>query len=388
MICVLVHKRSWRDPGPVVNVGVHNAQGYAACGYETHFVVGRGAESDTDDDLRRYYGIEPRAELHIHRVARRSLLGANSTLPIFWFAYRLIRDLARRDEVVAIAREPSFLPYLALLGRNPRIRTCFEAHNFYADLSWREDRLRIQDRHQSWLEQLCLPRLTGIAAIVAPLAELYARRFPAVPTAAFPIGADPVAPGDPEARRQLRRAVYVGQVRTQKGVKTLIDAVSPAEGNLRAAFWGGTDEQVAKFGARIAAKRLGDRIEFAAFRPPEELQRALATEVSVGVVALHYTFYNAKLTCPAKALDYLSHGLPVIASDLPSNRSLLGDAAIYVPPADTPALRAALLALLDDPAEYRRRSALSWQRAHELSWTERAKRLVAWAGDSTSATSV
>lgn len=362
----------------MVNVGVHNAHGYAAAGCETHFVVGRGAESDTDDDLRRYYGLAPRAELHIHRVARRGPFGAKSTLPIFWYAYRLIRRLAEGDEVAAIAREPSFLPYLALLSRHPRIRTCFEAHNFYADLSWRTDRLRIQDRHQSWLEQLCLPRLTGVAGIVEPLAALYAKRFPGLPCAAFPLGADPVAPGDPEARRLLRRAAYVGHLHTPKGVKTLIEAVSPAEGNLRASFWGGSDEQTAKFAARMQAKHLDDRIEFSAFRPPDQLQRALATEASVGVVALHHTFYNAHLTCPAKALDYLSHGLPVIASDLPSTRSLLGDAALYVPPADALALRAALITLLDDPAAYRHRSALSWQRATELAWPSRARRILAW----------
>ena len=378
MICVLVHKRSWRDPGPVVNVGVHNAHGYAAAGYETHLVVGRGAESDTDDDLRRYYGVEPRAELHIHRVARASLLGAKSTLPIFWHAYRLIRDLARREEVVAVAREPSFLPYLALLARNPRVHTCFEAHNFYADLSWREDRLRIQDRHQRWLEQLCLPRLGGIAAIVGPLAELYAQRFPGVRTASLPLGADPVAPGDPEARRALRRAVYVGHLHTPKGVKNLLEAVRPEEGGLQAGFWGGSDAQVGKYRAQMVAKQLTDRIEFSAFRPPEELQRALATDASVGIAALHHTYYNANLTCPAKALDYLSHGLPVIASDLPSTRSLLGDAALYVPPDDTPALRTALLALLDDPAAYAHQSTLSWARACELAWPNRARRLVAW----------
>ncbi len=81
---------------------------------------------------------------------------------------------------------------------------------------------------------------------------------------------------------------------------------------------------------------------------------------------------------PAKALDYLSHGLPVIASDLPSNRSVLGEAALYIPPADTAALRATLLALLDDPAAYRQRSALAWARGQELSSTERARGLIAW----------
>lgn len=383
MICVWIHKRTWLDSGPVVNVGVHNAHSFAAIGHETHLVLGHGEDSDTDDDLRRFYGLAPRPELRIHRIHRRSFLGAKSTVPIFWHASRLIARLAAQDRVLAFAREPSCLPYLAWAGRNPRVQTYFEAHNFFADLRWRHDPINVQDRRQSWLEQWCVPRLSGVVAIVAPQAELYARRFPRVPVRDFPLGATPLAPGNPEARRRERRAVYVGHMHSAKGFKNLIDAVTPADGALRAAFWGGGDEQMAKYRARLAAKGV-DRVEFVPFRPPEQLQRDLATRASVGVVALHDTFYNANLTCPVKALDYLSHGLPVIASDLPTNRSVLGNCAIYVPPADTTALRAALLALLDDPVEYARRSALSWQRAQELAWPERARRIIAWAAHSPS----
>ena len=378
MICVVVHKRNWRDPGPVVNVGVHNAHAYASAGFETHFVVGGGEPSDTDEDLRRFYGVEPHPQLTIHRVPRRRMFGANSSMPIFWHATGLIRELSKRDTVTAVAREPSFLPYLAWLGHNARRHTLYEAHNFFADLSWREDKVPMRDRRESWLEQVCIPRLSGVISIVAPQAEMYNQRFPKTPARPFPLGTEPLSPGDPEARRKERRAVYVGHMHTSKGVKNLIDAVSPAEGALRAAFWGGGEEQMAKHRTRLEAKGV-DRVEFVAFRPPEELQRDLATRASVGIVALHDTFYNAKLTCPAKALDYLSHGLPIVASDLPSNRSVIGEGAVYVPPNDTAALRGALLGLLDDPVEYRRRSALSWQRAQELAWPERARKIVAWA---------
>jgi hypothetical protein len=51
---------------------------------------------------------------------------------------------------------------------------------------------------------------------------------------------------------------------------------------------------------------------------------ALATEASAGLIPLEDDYYNRNLTCPAKGLDYLAHGLPTIASDLPSTRSLFG----------------------------------------------------------------
>lgn len=378
MICVVVHKRNWRDPGPVVNVGVHNAHAYASIGCESHFVVGGGDPSDTDSDLRQFYGVEPHPKLTIHRVPRRRMFGANSSMPIFWHAVSLIKELSKRDEVVVVAREPSFLPYLAWVGHNSRRHTLYEAHNFFADLSWREDKVPMRDRRESWLEQACIPRLSGVISIVAPQAEMYNRRFPKTPARPFPLGTEPLSPGDPEKRRLERRAVYVGHMHTSKGVKNLIDAVTPAEGTLRAAFWGGGAEQMAKYRTKLEAKGV-DRVEFVAFRPPEELQRDVASRASVGIVALHDSFYNANLTCPAKALDYLSHGLPIVASDLPSNRSVIGEGAIYVPPNDTAALRAALFQLLDDPVEYRKRSELSWKRALELAWTERARQIVEWA---------
>jgi glycosyltransferase involved in cell wall biosynthesis len=361
----------------VINVGLHNANSFALAGHETHFVVGRGDESDTADDLRQFYGLQPDARLHIHRVARRAFFGTKSSVPIFLHAVRLIRQLSAREQVSALAREPSFLPYLAWLARDRRIHTYYEAHNFFADLSWRKDRINLQDRRQGWLERVCLPRMRGVVAIVDPQAELYAKRFPSIRVKAFPLGCDPVAPGDRERRRRERRAVYVGHMHTAKGVKTLLKAVNPAESGLRAAFWGGGEAQIVTYRGRLS-EDAATRIEFAPFRTPQELQTDLATRASVGIVALHDTYYNSNLTCPAKALDYLAHGLPIIASDLPSNRSVLANAAIYVPPDDPAALRAALLGLLDDADAYRHWSEQSWRRADELSWVNRARRLSAW----------
>ena len=46
----------------------------------------------------------------------------------------------------------------------------------------------------------------------------------------------------------------VGNSFDRLGEKNLIDAVSPAEGALRAAFWGGGAEQMAKYRSRLEAK--------------------------------------------------------------------------------------------------------------------------------------
>ncbi len=387
MTFLWVNKRDWRHPGPIVNVGVRNAASRAASGRETHLVVGAGAPSDTAADLRDFYGVGAPAGLHVHRVPRRRLFGGvagvESSVPIFRYAFRLARELARRGGPVAVlTREAAFLPYLAVLRRwTPHVRAFYEAHDLYADLAWRaaDGRpVRWGDRRQGFLERLCLPRLDGLVCITAGQQALYAKLFPKLPSVALPLGTDPQPPGDDEARRHGRRLVYVGHLNRQKGIESLFRAAPAlARAGVRLALWGGYGQQAEALRERAVAEGWGEMVEGAGFRPPEELRRDLATRAGVGLVTLEETFYNRHLTCPVKALDYLSHGLPVVASDLPTTRGVLGGggAARYVPPGDAEALAAAVRAFFDDAGTYARAAAAARARAAELSWANRAGRL-------------
>ena len=52
---------------------------------------------------------------------------------------------------------------------------------------------------------------------------------------------------------------------------------------------------------------------------------------------------------PLALLEYMSVGLPVVATDHGGSPEVIGDAGILVPPGDAPALAEAITALLDDP---------------------------------------
>ncbi len=409
MTFLWVNKRAWRQPGPVVNVGLRNAHSLAALGWETHFCVGEAAEapeSDTAADLHDFYGLPPVAagKLHVHRVPRRrTALGTSSSGPILAHGARLARTLAREiregnataGPLVVISREAAFLPRLAWLRATlPGVRVFYEAHDFYADLSYfAGDRrpVKAQDRRQSWLERLFLPRLDGVLAIIGPQRELYARRFPGLRTISLPLGTDP-AP-DPEvsadrlaARRALRRLVYVGQIHQHKGVRLAMRAAPAlAAAGVRLAFWGGSEKQCGELRDQARAIGCGETVEAVPFRPPGELQRALAEEASIGFVALEPNYYNRLLTCPVKALDYLGHGLPTLSTDLPSTRDIFGstEAVAWLPAADDAgAFTRAALALLDDPVAYTRAARAAHARAIELSWENRARRLAEFAAGS------
>lgn len=85
----------------------------------------------------------------------------------------------------------------------------------------------------------------------------------------------------------------------------------------------------------------------------------------------------ASLSTMAKTVEYLSHGVPVVAVDLLETRRSAGDAAVYVPTGSPQELADAVAGLLADPQQRERMSRSGSERAKtELSWDHQAQRYV------------
>ena len=124
---------------------------------------------------------------------------------------------------------------------------------------------------------------------------------------------------------------------------------------------------------------IADHVAFIPFQAPVEMHRAMARKASLGVVMLKNTYYNRYLTCPVKALDYLSCGIPAVGSDIPSVHEVLGEAGTYVPPGQMEEFVGAVLGLLDDSSRYETMVTRPIQRSREISWTSRARTLADFA---------
>jgi len=77
-------------------------------------------------------------------------------------------------------------------------------------------------------------------------------------------------------------------------------------------------------------------------------------------------------------VEAMSHGTPVIASDIPIFREVGGDAVSYVDP-ESPSAFAAAVRALEEPDRWKDRSGRAVQRAAEFSWDASAQRLLAAA---------
>ncbi|MEZ4529050.1 MAG: hypothetical protein R2941_24320 [Desulfobacterales bacterium] len=222
MIFVWINKRNWKTPGPIVNVAVHNAYSFSAIGFETHFCVGAGEDSDTHADLEEFYGLKTNPKFHVHRIRRWQNGGDTYSMPIFFCALRLIRNLCRKDQVAVITRESGFLWFLVWLRCHPRISGYYELHDFYADLSWME-RTKGEHRREKVYEHLFLPRMDGLICITQAQQDLYRSVFPRIPSCAFPLGTGKLNNvSNPEQRRTRRTLVYVGHMHEEKGLNFLL----------------------------------------------------------------------------------------------------------------------------------------------------------------------
>jgi len=385
MIFAWLNKREWKHPGPIVNMAVHNAHALAGLGYETHLFLSAGdADSDDKEELREFYGLDPIEELQIHRLERWTIGRSKLAMAVFLGAFRAIGELARRDQVVVVTRDATFLPLLAWLRRRLPIKGLYEAHDFYPAHFWRTDPVKISYRRQGWLERIFLPKLDGVICLTRAQQELYKKTLPRVRSCALPLGTTLFPETDPEKRRRQRTLVYTGRMTSEKGTKILFKAIGQmARNNIRVAFFGGWQDQIAREHDRLRARGLEGSVEFIEFRAPAEFHRDLQARGSIGVALLQDNFYNRFLTCPVKALDYLSHGLPIIGSDLPSVHEVAAEAAFYLAPDDAAGLVQTARALLDNGDDYRRATERSRARARELSWQNRARRIVDFVSERT-----
>lgn len=379
MRVVWINKSPWRKPGPIVYMGLLNALGCAWNGVATTLFVGAGGNSDTDADLNDFYGLAAHPLLQIRRVA--STGGRRRA--VYRAAIEHVDECCGNGErTVVCTRELGCLRALiALRRRHPALlRVLHECHDYYLGMKHLPERsLSALRRH--WAERMLLPHVDGLVCLTEFQRALYQSRLPHLSAVALPLGTlpQPLDAGQLERRRGARSVAYIGHLHDYKGLDALFALAFELQrhGVTLHAFGGGA-AQVESLRRRAREVGVETALRLTPFVPPRELHARLANEVSIGLVPLQDTYYNRYLTCPVKALDFMSHGLPVVGTDLPSVRALLGDAGCYAD-FDPVATASLIVDLLADPALYAARSRMIRTRADTLTWQQRAGALSQFA---------
>jgi len=197
-------------------------------------------------------------------------------------------------------------------------------------------------------------------------ADAHGRATICIPNAVVPA---PPRPADRIRRFGLERdgfLLFAGRLSPEKGVHTLLEALRPLPRRRRLVVAGGSSYSP----GYVAALRRDawDDVIFTG-----NVDHATMEELLSNCYA--YILPSTMEGLSVGLLEALSFGNCIVASDIPANREVIGDAGLTFPPGDAEALRGQLAALLDDPAlvvRYRQMAA-----AHARSqpdWDEVARR--------------
>ncbi len=379
---LIINKRPWLDTNPIVNVSLQAAYGLAEAGERVEFVAA-GRTTDWQADLTRYYGLVPHPNLAVRVIPRFRVGRASGSFPLYLYPLWKLRPWRQGGAVQVFSRDSAMLPFMVLLKKLYGARIVLEVHHAYANvarLAAAGHRLSQEERKSSFLERNFLKYVDLLVCITAPQAELYREIFPDLPVAVLPLAAR-LRPSLPPTEKFARRTlVYIGRLAETKGLQTMLRAMALVQDTITLLIIGGYQRSQAEVQKEIDHLGLKVRVRQLGALPPAELYRVCAREASAGLLPLEDFFYNRNLTSPAKLGDYLSHGLPVIASRLPTTEALLSEReAIFFSPGDAVGLATAIRELFANRERYLAMVAAAAERAREWNWQRRATQLVNWA---------
>jgi glycosyltransferase involved in cell wall biosynthesis len=143
---------------------------------------------------------------------------------------------------------------------------------------------------------------------------------------------------------------------------------------------GSFNEQKVKADVLSYARQQGvaEAIEFVDYRPHREIPYELVTS-RVALVPWQRNEQTMRMFFPNKIFEYMACGLPIVASDLPSLRQVIGQArcGLLVAPDDARAHAQAIAYLLDHPEEAKRMGLQGRKTVHALyRWENEEARLL------------
>jgi glycosyltransferase involved in cell wall biosynthesis len=346
----VVHLTTQHEPLDV-RIFVKEARTLAAAGHDVHLVAA-GARGVQDGVALHELGASPErglrnlvARLRAARRAARLLRGdvyhlhEPELIPIGLFLK------SKGARVVYDAHEETPLEVRALHADRPLLGACLA-------LGWRA------------AERVCGAVVDAVVSATPSIAE----RFPHSKTVLirnFPTAAEAADfVGGPHAERAAN-VVYIGGVTGIRGAHEMAAVIARVrEPSARLVLAGSGD--VALEGERVEALGWLSRDGVA----------AVLREARVGLLVLHPVRAHLK-SLPIKLFEYMAAGIPVVASDFPLWREIVGEAGLLVDPLDVDAIAAAIDRLLADPDEAERRGAAGRAAVSErFSWEAEAERLL------------
>lgn len=335
----------------------------AAAGHDVKLVVADGQGNDEKDGVRVL-------DVGKSNGRRDRMIGATR---------RVLRQALALDADVYHLHDPELLPAGLKLKRYGK-RVIFDAHEDLPKQILSKPYLHPMLRGTistlaGGFERFACRRLDAIVAATPAIRD----KFIGLGIAATDINNFPML-GELEAEvewsEKAREVCYVGGIGAIRGIREIVDAMALTKSGARLNLGGGFPEKEVK--AHVETSPGWDRVNELGFLSREQVRETLGRSVAGLVTFL--PFPNHIDAQPNKMFEYMSAGLPVIASDFPLWREIIegNDCGICVDPLDPGAIAAAIDRLVDNP-DRAREMGENGRRAIEerYNWGAEEKKLLA-----------
>jgi len=167
--------------------------------------------------------------------------------------------------------------------------------------------------------------------------------------------------------------VYTGHLYEWKGADTLAQAGLQVSSDVHVYLIGGTDEDVARFRAQYKS----DNLHIIGHRAQTEIPVWLKAADLLVIPNSAKERISSHYTSPLKLFEYMSSGVPIIASDLPSIREVLNDnEAVFFSPDDSSDLSEKITQSIENIESLGKHAQSVKEKVYQYSWKNRAKRIV------------
>jgi glycosyltransferase involved in cell wall biosynthesis len=284
---------------------------------------------------------------------------------------RLFFFLLFRKADVILANDLDTLPAAFLVSRIRRKRLVYDSHEYFTEAEGLTGR-PFQKGVWKAIERFIFPRLSHVYTVNESIASIYRKQYH-VPVQVVRNVPEYKPMSSVKSRSELQlpeeKPLLILQgafIDPDRGGRELVEAMQYLPGVHLLIVGSGRD--MPAIDAMIAELNLGDRITRLPRLPYEELRHYTAN-ADIGLsldkpVHLNYTY-----SLPNKLFDYLHAGIPVIASDLPELRRIVGEYQVGMLLSDiTPHSIAAAVTSALASSDLNKWKANAREAARELNW--------------------
>ena len=266
-----------------------------------------------------------------------------------------------------------------LVSRLKHLPLIYDSHEYFTGVPEIQNRTFVKWVWKS-IEKMIFPRLKYVITVSEPIASLYEKEYLVKPLVIrnFSKKADQITPFNRDelgvAADDLLIIIQGAGINIDKGAEELIDAVNISDRVSLLVV--GAGDVVPELKQHVEELNIGQRVKFIPSVPWETLIK-YTKSADVGMCIEKDTNLNYRYSLPNKLFDYITAGIPVIASDLPEIKNIIlkNSCGIIIPAVTPEEISKAIIILRDNKtllSELEKNSVIA---SESLNWENECKKV-------------